>query len=89
MLTCYADVVRRARDVGQTLPDEQRIALGLTLIRISKAASRKQSWNCGCQAYDAGGRARAMTAIVKAMAEAKAAGVDPQAAAAFVGWADE
>ena len=41
------------------------------------------------QAYDAGGRARAMTAIVKAMAEAKAAGVDPQAAAALVGWSDE
>lgn len=35
MLTCYADVVRRARDVGQTLPDEQRIALGLTLIRMA------------------------------------------------------
>jgi len=41
------------------------------------------------QAFDTGGRARAMTAIVKAMAEAKAAGVNPQAAAALVGWADE
>lgn len=41
------------------------------------------------QAYDAGGRARAMTAIVKAMSEAKAAGIDPQAAAALVGWADD
>lgn len=41
------------------------------------------------QAFDVGGRARAMTAIVKAMAEAKAAGVDPQGAAALVGWADE
>lgn len=38
------------------------------------------------QAYDAGGRARTVTAIVKALAEAKAAGVDPAAALNLVDW---
>lgn len=38
------------------------------------------------QAFDAGGRARAVTAIVKALAEAKEAGVDPAPAMKLVDW---
>jgi phage portal protein BeeE len=41
------------------------------------------------QAYDAGGRARAMATVVEALARAKEAGVDPDAAAKLVGWADD
>jgi hypothetical protein len=40
------------------------------------------------QSYDTGGRARAMSAIIKAMAEAKAAGIDPELALKLVGWSD-
>ena len=38
------------------------------------------------QAFDAGGRARTVTALVKALSEAKAAGVDPAAALHLVDW---
>jgi hypothetical protein len=38
------------------------------------------------QAFDSGGRARTVTALVKALAEAKAAGVDPAAALHLVDW---
>lgn len=38
------------------------------------------------QAYDAGGRARAMTAVVKALAEAREAGIDPGVALKLVDW---
>lgn len=38
------------------------------------------------QAWDSGGRARTVTALVKALAEAKAAGVDPAAALHLVDW---
>ncbi|MEB8389172.1 hypothetical protein OO012_18240 [Rhodobacteraceae bacterium KMM 6894] len=38
------------------------------------------------QAFDAGGRARALSAIVQALATAKAAGVDPAAALHLVDW---
>ena len=44
------------------------------------------------QAYDAGGRARAVSGIVRALAEAKAAGLDPATvskAFAAVDWADD
>lgn len=41
------------------------------------------------QAFDAGGRARAMSAIVRALAEAKEAGIDPETAAKLVGWSEE
>lgn len=44
------------------------------------------------QAFDAGGRARAVSTIVKALAEAKEAGIDPTAIAGalrLVGWEDE
>lgn len=38
------------------------------------------------QAYDAGGRARAFTAMIKAMAEAKDAGIDTEQALKLVDW---
>lgn len=38
------------------------------------------------QAFDAGGRARALTAIVKALGEAKQTGVDPETALKLVDW---
>lgn len=38
------------------------------------------------QAYDAGGRARAFTAMIKAMAEAKKAGIDTEKAMKIVDW---
>jgi phage portal protein BeeE len=38
------------------------------------------------QAFDSGGRARTVTALVKALAEAKAAGVDPAMAMNLVDW---
>ncbi|MEQ8400696.1 MAG: phage portal protein [Roseitalea porphyridii] len=41
------------------------------------------------QAFDAGGRSRALTAIVQAMAQAKEAGVDPSAALDLVDWGNE
>lgn len=41
------------------------------------------------QAFDSGGRARTVTALVKAMAEAKAAGVDPSMALNLVDWGNE
>ena len=41
------------------------------------------------QAFDAGGRARAITAIVGALAQAKEAGVDPSDALRLVDWGNE
>lgn len=38
------------------------------------------------QAFDAGGRARSVTALIKALAEAKEAGIDPNAALKLVDW---
>ncbi|MBU2328951.1 MAG: hypothetical protein KJ755_16625 [Alphaproteobacteria bacterium] len=35
MLTSQSDVIRRAREVGLQLPDDQRIALGVTLILMA------------------------------------------------------
>jgi hypothetical protein len=32
IMTCRADVIRRASEIGAGLPDEQRVALGVTLI---------------------------------------------------------
>ena len=40
------------------------------------------------QAYDAGGRARAATAIIQALAMAKDTGVDPDDALKLVNWSE-
>ncbi|WP_022695868.1 phage portal protein [Ponticaulis koreensis] len=41
------------------------------------------------QAFDAGGRARAITAIIGALAQAKEAGIDPKQAMEMVDWGNE
>lgn len=41
------------------------------------------------QSFDTGGRARALGAIIKAMAEAQAAGIDPDKALRLVDWQDK
>ena len=41
------------------------------------------------QAFDAGGRARSLGAIIKALGEAKELGVDPAQALKLVDWGDE
>lgn len=41
------------------------------------------------QAYDAGGRARALSAVIGAMAQAKESGVDPAQAMALVDWKEQ
>jgi hypothetical protein len=41
------------------------------------------------QAYDAGARARAITATVQALATAKETGIDPAAAMALLDWSKE
>ncbi|MCC5984320.1 MAG: phage portal protein [Rhodobacteraceae bacterium] len=41
------------------------------------------------QAFDVGGKSRALSAIIKALAEAKAEGIDPAAALALVDWKSE
>ena len=38
------------------------------------------------QAFDAGGRARAMAGVIQALAMAKEAGVDPEQAMKLVDW---
>ena len=40
------------------------------------------------QAFDTGGRARAMQGIIKALSEAQEAGIDPEKALRLVGWQD-
>jgi len=40
------------------------------------------------KAFDAGGRARAASAVVELLARAKEAGVDPDQALALVNWAE-
>jgi hypothetical protein len=72
--------------------------IGYTLNPIGKIIADEASTKLGgqigidmetpLQSYDTGGRARAMSAIIKAMAEAKAAGIDPELALKLVGWSD-
>jgi len=37
IMTCRADVIRRANEIGAGLPDEQRVALGVTLILSARS----------------------------------------------------
>ena len=59
--------------IGEELSDKLGVPIALDVMRP-------------LQAFDAGGRARAVTAVVKAMAEAKEAGVDPAPALKLVDW---
>ncbi|MBC7131706.1 MAG: phage portal protein [Roseovarius sp.] len=83
---------------GPVFREVQRHLVQYTLSPIAKLISDEASMKLGgavqidvetpTQAYDTGGRARAMSAIIKSMAEAKEAGIDPEAAMRLVGWAD-
>ncbi|MBB96956.1 MAG: hypothetical protein CML68_20460 [Rhodobacteraceae bacterium] len=46
MLTCRAELIRAAREIGQPLPDEQRIALGVTLIKMAEAPDSFAAVTC-------------------------------------------
>ncbi len=59
--------------IGEEVSDKLGVPIALDVMRP-------------LQAFDAGGRARAVTAIVKAMAEAKEADVDPTPAFKLVDW---
>lgn len=83
---------------GPVFREVQRHLIQYTLAPMAKLISDEASAKLGgtitidverpTQAYDTGGRARAMSAIIKAMAEAQAAGVDPEKAMKLVGWSD-
>ena len=73
--------------------------MGYTLNPLAKIVAEEASAKLGTvvsidmetplQSYDTGGRARALTGIIKALSEAKAAGIDPDAAMRLVGWQNE
>lgn len=83
---------------GPVFREAQRHLVQYTLSPIAKLISDEASMKLGgavvidvetpTQAYDTGGRARALSGIIKAMAEAKEAGIDPEAALKLVGWSD-
>ena len=66
---------------GPVTPEEQR---HLAQWRLQLLGAVMEA----TQAYDAGGRARAVSAIVKALAEAEERGVNPSDALKLVGWQD-
>jgi len=84
---------------GPVIREAQRHLVGYTLNPLAKIVAEEASAKLGAaisidmetplQSYDTGGRARALTGIIKALAEAKAAGIDPDAAMALVGWQNE
>ena len=83
---------------GPLIREAQRHLVQYTLSPIAKLMAEEVTAKLGgavsidvetpLQAYDTGGRARAMSAIIKAMAEAKEAGVDPEQAMKLVGWSE-
>ncbi len=72
---------------GPVIREAQRHLAQWTLEPIAKLISEEASAKLGgvvqidvvrpLQAYDAGGKARAFSAMIKALAEAQAAGIDP------------
>lgn len=84
---------------GPLVREAQRHLAGWTLQPIAELIAEEASAKLGdpitidtmkpLQAYDAGGRARAMGGIIEALARAKEMGIDPAQALAFVGWGDE
>ncbi|SFP35119.1 phage portal protein [Tranquillimonas alkanivorans] len=81
---------------GPMVREAQRHLASWTLQPIAALVAEEASAKLGgeirintlrpLQAYDAGGRARAMAGIVQALAMAKEAGVDPDLAAKLVDW---
>jgi hypothetical protein len=83
---------------GPVFREVQRHLVQYTLSPVAKLISNEASMKLGgavqidvetpTQAYDTGGRARALSGIIKALAEAKENGIDPEAALKLVGWPD-
>lgn len=84
---------------GPLVREAQRHLAGWTLQPIAQIMAQEASAKLGLpvkidtmgplQAYDAGARARAITAVIQALATAKESGVDPQAAMALLDWSKE
>ncbi len=83
---------------GPVFREAQRHLVQYTLSPLAKLISEEASAKLGAavlidvetpvQAYDTGGRARALSGIIKALSEAKENGIDPDKALALVGWSD-
>ena len=83
---------------GPVFREAQRHLVQYTLSPMAKLISAEASAKLGgqitidvetpVQAYDTGGRARALSGIIKALSEAKEAGINPEAAMRLVGWQD-
>ena len=83
---------------GPAFREIERHVVTYTLLPIAKLIEAEASAKLGTavqvdvqtpvQSWDSGQRARAMQAVIKAMAEAEAAGIDPEAAMRLVGWQD-
>lgn len=83
---------------GPVFREAQRHLVQYTLSPLAKLISEEASAKLGgavlidvetpVQAYDTGGRARALSGIIKALSEAKENGIDPEAAMRLVGWSD-
>lgn len=81
---------------GPVFREAQRHLVQYTLAPIAKLIGDEASAKLGgaveidvetpTQAYDTGGRARALSGIIKALSEAEAAGIDPEKAMRLVGW---
>ncbi len=84
---------------GPLVREAQRHLAGWTLQPMAMLMAQEATAKLGTgikidtmgplQAYDAGARARAITAVVQALATAKESGTDPQAAMALLDWSKE
>ncbi len=84
---------------GPVFRECQRALVTYTMAPIAKQIEQEASAKLGgavlidvetpVQSYDTGGRARALSGIIKALAEAQAAGIDPAVAMKLVGWNGE
>jgi hypothetical protein len=87
-----------AASTGPVFREIERHLVTYTLLPIAKLIEAEASGKLGgaitidverpFQSWDNGARARSMSAIIKAMAEAKEAGIDPEKAMRLVGWSD-
>lgn len=80
---------------GPLIREGQRQLVNWTLAPLARLVAAEASEKLGVtitidvagplRAFDAGGRSRSLKAVIGALADAKAAGIDPAAAAAFAG----
>ena len=83
---------------GPVFREIERHLVTYTLLPIAKTIEAEATGKLGgavsidperpFQSWDNGARARSMSAIIKAMAEAQEAGIDPEVALRLVGWSD-